>query len=321
MPQATLNRTVLPAVKGVPAELVGRTAYELLGMPALAGVEAGATGTAFLGRRVGALLAGLRLGDPRTGLGLEPSPWRRSYLEYWREVRQVTLGGGTAQRFGADLAETANRTLRDAGVIDVTVRMSDHAALLPLIGAARSVDGCSDTPVLDFGHSLVKRGTARYDTGALTRIELLPAVEVDPSRTQPREVVAFVREVVQATAKSARGAARAVASVAAYLSHDDDLQDRSYYRPLVIDARERVGDVRADAGGANGALALLHDGSAAARAVSRSDEPSTAPAAVLMLGTALGLGFVPDAGSLVPVSADFHLVLPRASSAVDVATT
>src|SRR4051794_25516694 len=191
---ASLNRT-----------LVGRCrAFELLSAQALAGLS-GAAGAAEAGRRFAALLATLKTGDIGSGLGVEPTRWRQKYLAHWRNITHVVVGGGTAVRLGPGLVEAAALHLDELGVRELHVAGVDHAALLPLIGAARSSPPTATrVAVFDFGHSVAKRGIAIFDDiGRLAAVQLALPVAVDALSMASAEVLATVQSVVETTLEGA----------------------------------------------------------------------------------------------------------------------
>lgn len=276
LPDASLNRTVIPELGPFPADLRGALGFDLLGAHALADLPATPTASEEVGRRLAALVAALVVPCASTdGRGLPPSPWRLAYLAHWTDVEEVWLGGGTAARFGSDLAVAATRFLADYGTA-VDVRSHDHPALLPLIGAARTVPGeHREAIVLDMGHSWVKRGAAHYKhDGALCAIEVLRPVPVDAARDAPDQVVGFVDAVIDMSLDDCPDATAVRAAVAAYVSPDGVIDDsRSYY--AAIGTRRLQRD-----------LTFVHDGTAAALGID-----SDRRAAVLTLGTAIGVGF------------------------------
>lgn len=315
-PEATLNRTVLAAVPGVPAELVGRTAYELLNAKTVEHLVPDAARVSLIGGRIAALLATLHLGEPASGLGVSPSAWRRAYLSNWRQISHVSLGGGLAQLCEQGLAGAANQALRRSGLDAITVHVPEQAASLALIGAARATTTCRARLVLDLGHSWVKHGLARYDDkGRLSAIDTFPAIHVDPALTAPHEVVGFVCDVLKEAMKAAGDVQEVVACLAAYVGPNGVVADpRSYYHPLASVTTSDWNALLAEHESKSASLRFLHDGTAAARAI-------TAEAgAVITLGTALGVGFTPNPATLVPFSPHFSMngVLRGAAAPADV---
>lgn len=279
---ATLNRTRLADLPGGVREWVGRLAFELLSLAALRQLPAEDAPTVF-GRRLGHLIATLR-----RGAQLEPhaSDWRRAYLQHWSTVQEVWLGGGAAAGLGEGLVRSANAEARRLGTERVEVKLAPHAAVLPLIGAARSNASATDTAVvLDFGHTAIKRGIAHYANLSLARLDVLEPL---PAPTERERAPSAVAEAIDATLTGMRASGEVVASVASYVNRDLTLADsHSVYALLRPSGRLRLG----------------HDGTLAACGL----QPNVEAAAVIMLGTALGVGFVPPPPSLRPVSAGFEV--------------
>lgn len=285
--EASLNRTVIPTDRRFPADLRGANGFDLLGLAAIT-----TAGVHEVGARVAALLAVLTVDvhdvdDP--GRGVEPTPWRLDYLRHWRDVNEVWLGGGTAARFGLDLASAVAVSLAGYGV-DVTVRMADDPDLMPLVGVARTAAGDHrELAVVDFGHSYVKRGAASFDgSGALVELDVSPPIAVDRSAADAGAVVAFAQDAIARTIAESSASA-AGCSVAAYVTREGVVSDpRSHYAPLALLAD---------------AASFVHDGTAAARAI---DWSAASRRAVLMLGTAVGVGLVTHEWRR-PVAHDAHV--------------
>lgn len=279
LPEASLNRTMIPDEAPFPVDLRGARGFDLLGAKPLARVPARREGVVEVARRLAALIASLVREDvPNSGRGLQPTPWRIAYLTHWSEVAEVWIGGGVAARFGPELAPTASRSLARYE-LGVEVLSHAHPSMLPLIGAARTMPGHHrETIVLDLGHSWVKRGVAGFDvSGALCSIEVLRSVPVDTTRTDGGDVIRFVKTLIEMTLAESPAASGARAAVAAYVTRSGVIDDpRSYYAAV------------AGSGHDLGGVSLVHDGTAAALGV----DPSERRGAVVTLGTALGVGFV-----------------------------
>lgn len=279
-PEASLNRTVIPDAAPFPPELRGARGFDLLGAGALSAIPATPTGVPEVGRRLAALIAALVARDgPRDGRGLEPTRWRLAYLSHWSRVEEVWLGGGTAARFGPDIARAATRFLADYDARTV-IRSHGYPGWLPLIGAARTMpDEHRDIIVLDLGHSWVKRGVAHFDADrGLCSLDVLRPVPVDVNRTARREVINFFDAVIDMSCSEYPAAAGVRAAVAAYVTPHGVLEDpRSYYAALGTLPQH------------SGRASLVHDGTAAAAAIE-----SSVRAAVVTLGTAIGVGFATE---------------------------
>ncbi|HLY30703.1 MAG TPA: hypothetical protein VKQ36_06720, partial [Ktedonobacterales bacterium] len=236
----------------------------------------------------------------------------------------IWVGGGVvAGRFGSFLCDAASQTLQAAGIADTTLHRADHPSLLPLIGSARRLPP-SDTGALvfDFGASFVKRAVASFVDGALVSMRLLTPVPTpaftpegsdDYADAQTEAIADALVAVMAATWQEAHGSGISLApasavSVAGYVRDGwllprqkglyatlHALPERADYW-LARQLSERVGGEHT--------IELLHDGTAAAQVYA-----GTPNSAVILLGTALGVGFPSiDGSSLRPLGSDFTIV-------------
>ncbi len=239
------------------------------------------------GRRLGHLIATLTAPEHEEK---DVSEWRAAYLRYWSDIREVWLGGGLAAALGVHLVEAAR--LRSG----VRVEMAHDPGVLALIGLARTRPyGTAPRVVLDFGHSLVKRGVAFYSGGRLQHLHRLPPIMAPVTAA----IVEFVVDIVAETLTIARhgygdpdGVVRV--SIASYVRDGRPYDTRSLYAPVTADAIAHAAGID---------VQLEHDGTSAARGV-----VPTAAAAVILLGTSLGIGFAPPAQTLIPLADRFSVV-------------
>ncbi len=301
---ASLNRTRLGALEGAEPEWVGQPAFELLSSVALVDLvqRAGeaAAGRIF-GRRLGHLIATLHLGGDADAIQTE---WRRAYRAHWRAIQQVWLGGGLAERLGAGLLAAARSEADRLGAARVSIRLSVHPASLALIGAARSSESDrAHAVVLDFGHTAIKRGVATYRNATLLRIELLEARRAPPAQ---RVISTVIEEIAEMLALAPRDVdPTLLVSLASYVSPSGEPEDsHSLYAPLRTLTPAALADsVRQHSGRPVERVRFEHDGTLAAAGLI-----SGAPAsAVIMLGTALGVGFAPSGDRLRAVATDFSV--------------
>jgi len=361
-PAASLNRLRIVDLPGVTLEpdVRGKTANDLLAARAIAGLvrrRAGALGLAGMagagdaallpalgrrlasddpgvreaaedvareaGRSLGYMLLALRRGDH---VNREARPeWDEGHWVHWAGIRAVWLGGGVVGgSLGPRLRDHAAAVLAENGVADLDVRLAAHPAILPLLGAARSVAAPGEAAVvLDFGGSFVKRALAIYDGGALAALRPLPPLPAPSLDLAGREyasdeeVARLVADMADALARTWREAAALgaapipsiVASVAAYVRDGHPLPRQggqlgmyaqlhllpeNASRWLARRLGERVGQAVE--------VALVHDGMAAARTYAGEER-----AAVILLGTSLGVGFPPAEGGLRPLAPDFAI--------------
>jgi hypothetical protein len=301
-PHASLNRTRLAALPGAEPEWVGQPAFVLLSRDALVDLlqRVGERSAALIfGRRLGHLIATLHLDSEEDALQTE---WLRAYRAHWRTIQQVWLGGGLAARLGGNILDGARSEASRLGSTRVSIEMAAFPANLPLIGAARTSAGDHQyAAVLDLGHTEIKRGVARYANGALIRLDML--------ESQPAPPPAGVKITVIETIADTLGCAPAdvdptvVVSVASYVSSTGQPEDtQSLYSPLrTLAPAELVQGVRQRVDKPVEGVRFSHDGTLAGAGVL-----SAAPgAAVIMLGTALGIGFVPPAEHVRLAGTDF----------------
>jgi hypothetical protein len=278
------------------------------------------------GRRLGYLFASLN-----TRNALSEDAWERAYLEHWEHrVTGIALGGGLATgRLGQVIAASAQAAAHELGRA-IAVEAAAHASVLPLLGAGRRL--AADDPddealvdgtlgVADFGSSGVKSGVALIDgRGALSALYVRPVMglgRLTDGAHAPALADAMVRVIgdvyraAEANGTVRRTAPRVVCTVAAYVAAGQPVpQSRGAYTQLhqVAGTSDVAGWLARRAGQAVGArlrVSLLHDGTAAASAYAGEARPGSR--AVVMLGTALGVGFVPAGAAHRRLAEDLHV--------------
>ena len=291
--EASLNRTRIAALRGAERRWIGRPAFDLLSRAALERL-ARATGTArpervavIFGRRLGHLVATL-LTEHAAAPG--ESAWREAYLRHWRQVEHVWLGGGLAAALGQALLAATRTEAARLGADAVTIDVAPQPAVLALVGLARTFGVANGRGVvLDFGHTLVKRGVAEICANDLRGLHAMPEVT-----TRDNEVVEFVIDTVAETVSAAREQFGALlpsvkVSLASYMANGRPVDSHSTYSPLgALEPREIAAEITARCGAALD-IEFFHDGTIAARGL-----PHSPHAALIMLGTGLGVGFPPS---------------------------
>ena len=270
--------------------------------------------TRHMGRSLGALLVTLKRGDAASRQARDD--WDDSYWTHWQSIRSVWLGGGLASgKLGERLVFYARDALVRQGV-DCALQLACYPSLLPLIGAARSVAG-DDRPVLvcDFGQSYLKRACAGYEHNRLATLHTLPHVPItwplpqaetsDPEerslRLAERMADSMVAAIDECHAHGLNLAPRLAVSIASYVKDGAPmpLQGGAYAGLHTVDPNleqwlaARVSELA----GRSFSIMLLHDGTGAARAY--AEAPA---AAVITLGTALGIGFCCGTGLPRPLA-------------------
>jgi hypothetical protein len=217
--------------------------------------------------------------------------------------------------------------MREANYPDYTIRLSPYAAALPLVGAARHAPStCQTAAVFDFGSTLIKCAYASYREATLTELGCLSPrltgwehIERS-SNVLAKRATQLLDRIVATIVTTWRSAGRSLTgpilgSVAAYMQdgHPMLAQGGTYYQlghvtdHLQTALAQRVSDQL----GKPVDVLLLHDGTVAATAYAGQENT-----AVVMLGTALGIGFPPlERTNLRPIGADFRvLALGRAGA-------
>ena len=232
--------------------------------------------------------------------------WQEVHWAHWAQIEQVWLGGGLmAGHLGAIAATEAQSFIRQHGFPDYTLTVSDFAAKLPLMGAARTAPSAAQSMlVFDFGQTAIKRGTAQYEAGRLVSLELLPSL---PAKCQ---YLRFSRNRVYAEQTRIR-ILRVVSDTWAEMQTAG--YQLSHSIALILACYLLDGHPRSEDWGCYGRLQqfaphlqtylteqiskqvgqaiqlhLLHDGQAAA--LPYAGESKTA---VMTFGTAMGIGFPP----------------------------
>ena len=128
------------------------------------------------GRFLATLLLTLKRGD---AINREARPdWGDIHWEFWAQIEQVYVGGGLlAGHLGTIAVVEAEAMIHASGFPDFRIQRSLFAAHLPLIGVARDAPTDAQSMlVFDFGQTSVKCAVARYKTGMLTEIHVLPSL-------------------------------------------------------------------------------------------------------------------------------------------------
>lgn len=179
---------------------------------------------------------------------------------------------------------------------------------MALLGAGRYLPASANCAIcLDCGHTLVKRACLRFERGTLAGLQLFAPLAVEfewpPVQADPSSVIDFVTSAITQTAKESVAAGfnpgpDIMLSVAAYVQEGRLLGNGLY-------AQISSGDVRPLLSGAAGArvgrgvrIHPIHDGTAAAALYAGQRHT-----AVILVGTAIGVGFPPaDASGLRPLA-------------------
>jgi hypothetical protein len=262
-----------------------------------------------LGRNLGHILLALRRGDP-VNRAARPD-WGAQEWAMWAGVRHVWLGGGLmSDQLGEQIVTHARATLAELGDGQGPhVACTPHPTLATLLGAACYLPaGTRHALCMDFGHTRVKRAGVDLADGTLVRLRRHDSLLTDlewlgqgraPNPDTGRQVLAFIADAVSQTWAACRADGQpperdVMLSVAAYVQGGRLLGNGLYanlstladdVRPLLAQAiAARVPD-----GAAEVQVHLIHDGTAACAV-----HAGVPHAAVILVGTALGIGFPPS---------------------------
>jgi hypothetical protein len=317
---ASLQRVVIGALPGVPADIAARRASDVCSRDALARLVLATPGLPTpeperlgdqltelrsspdpatrklagrvlraYGTRLGALLATLK--HPATPAQQRGTPVRRAYLEHWLGIERVWLGGGLMTSTGAgDILAGAQQLLSRAGTV-LELRVARWPRVLPLLGAARLCEPHDGLAlVADAGHSTIKIAVAVIDGGALSALETLgsrPAPRHLGGRAAEASLLAALVAAAGALGGGPRSQRRVVVSVASYMDGGAPVNNgRSIYGGI---APVRICQLLAASTGDDMSVEFIHDGSASALGIA---DPGLS--AVVTIGTWLGIGFTPS---------------------------
>ena len=273
------------------------------------------------GRRLGYLIASVLLS--KEGLTSPLIGWEKAYLNYWRtHVRHIVLGGGLANGvLGQRLCRAASQVLRVCGLQQPDLSLAEQPSVLPLIGAARAIPpgNWRAAALADFGGSFAKHALAWYaEDGALHRLQVLPAVPIvhltleGQSADLAQAMISILADTIRRAPPQASLAPQVICSVAGYLKDGRPVQYAglnmgiySWLNALAEDLPAWFSERISSASGKQVDFVFAHDGDAAAAALA-----GQADTAVLMLGSALGVGFAPPGERFRPLAPDFRVVLP-----------
>lgn len=261
-----------------------------------------------LGRNLGHILLTLHRGD-RVNRAARPD-WKAQDWKRWAKIQRVWLGGGLMSgRLGELIVEQARAFLVEVGYEGLPqAALTFHPGDVTLLGAGRYLPPTLRHALcLDFGHTLVKRAGLVFEHGVLVRLHCYTPLPTDQtglgaprgsSSIAGRWVLDFVANAVAQTWSDSLADGLApdpdiMLSVAAYVQGGQLLGKGLYanLNELADDARPLLAEaVRGRTGGAV-RVHMIHDGTAASAVYA-----GTPNAAVILLGTAVGIGFPPVEG-------------------------
>ncbi len=262
-----------------------------------------------LGRNLGHILLTLLRGDP-VNRRARPD-WTDSDWDHWERMERIWLGGGLMSGSLGELVIKHGRAFLD----ETGYRQRCQVSLTPYRGAMTLLGGGRYLPIsaqhavcLDCGHTLVKRACLCFSAGRLDELQRFPSLAVDwsalgePGRPDPArgsKVLAFVADAISSAWQESRASGLqpgidVMLCVAAYVDGGRLLGNGIYAQmsSLADDLRPLLADEVQARTGERVRVHLIHDGTAAA-ALHAGEQRS----AVIIVGTALGVGFPPAGDS------------------------
>jgi hypothetical protein len=277
-----------------------------------------------LGRNLGYILLTLKRGDAVNRAAR--TEWDDPYWSHWGKIDRAWLGGGLVSgRLGPVIGKHAQAVFEEAGIGHHAIQISPYGSALPMVGAARRAPPASETAlVFDFGSTRIKCARAVYKNGEVTELRPLPSHPTGTARIeqasddpvqQADQLLGHMVSVITGTWRAAglSPASPILASVAAYVQdghplpaqhHGGYVQLRRITDNLQAELAQRVG---AELGEAID-VSLVHDGTAAATTYA-----GVKNAAVITVGTALGVGFPPPVDGLMGLNAHLEILPPSTS--------
>lgn len=257
-----------------------------------------------LGRNLGHILLTLHRGDA-VNRAARPD-WKVQDWERWAKIRRVWMGGGLMSgRLGELIVEQARDFLAEAGYQEqLQAALTPYPGEVTLLGAGRYLPPTSQHALcLDFGHTSVKRACLGFEDGALVRLRRYESLPNQARRDLPRSLGAVIgRWLVNFMANAVSQAWDHC--LADGLSPDPDIMfcvacyvqgGRMLGRGLYLHLNQLGDDARLPLAEAIEArigrpvrVHIIHDGSAASAV-----HAGEAHAAVIPVGTGLGIGFPP----------------------------
>jgi hypothetical protein len=258
-----------------------------------------------LGRNLGHILLALHRGD---GVNREARPdWTAADWDRWARIKRVWLGGGMVSgQLGQLILHHARTFLVASGHGDcLQVELSLHQGDMALMGAARYLPPSARHSVcLDLGQTLVKRACLTLIEGAISHVRHYSPLAADwdelgepgfPDAARGHQVLDFVVGAIAHTIEECESdglnpGEDMMLSVAAYVRDGRPLGNGLYAQMgvLAADTQRLLADAVAGRTGKRVRAHLIHDGTAAAAL--HAGEANTA---VIIVGTALGIGFPP----------------------------
>lgn len=272
-----------------------------------------------LGRNLGFLIITLHRGDEVNRCARKD--WDDKDWEDWRHIRNIRIGGGIVSgNLGDAIITTAQQVLKESGYSEVlTIQKSHHQRSMSLLGASRYFShNVNKGLCLDFGQTSVKAAVVHISQDVIYKLSSFPIKNVrwrwhnDPEAKNdidPGEVVDFVTEHIYAIWTAAvdthtKPHHEIMISIAAYVEGEKLLGNGLYAQMSLIsrDVSTLLTQEIKRKYQIETYIKLIHDGTAAGAI--HAGEMATA---VLVFGTAIGVGFAPKSSSeLLTIHPDIY---------------
>jgi hypothetical protein len=262
-----------------------------------------------LGRNLGYILLTLHRGDA-VNRAARPD-WTTEDWKHWAKIERVWLGGGLMSgALGELIVQSARDCLAGHGYSgQLRVERSPYGEMMAVLGAGRYLPASTRAALcLDFGQTTIKRACLEFEDGAMVRVrrfeslvrdvDELPTTDMlgsDAGRKVLEVIAGAIAQTLDETVASGiTPDADLMLSVAAYVQGGRLLGNGLYasLNALVDDARPLLADAVHAQTGQAGRVHLIHDGTAACTLYAGVPD-----AAVIVVGTALGIGFPPATDS------------------------
>lgn len=272
-----------------------------------------------LGRNLGFILLTLHRGDRvnrKARLDWTAREWAR-----WQSIRAVRVGGGIVSgSLGDQLIHNARELISAAGYADdLNVSKCPNPRSMAVVGASRYLpDTVQNALCLDIGQTSIKAAITQFEEGVLTRLLWLATQNVKwhwrnsveaGNDIDPREVLHFVTQEINKILEAAKKLRLdldpdIMISIASYVNGGKLVGNGIYARMRFLgeDVRVLLAESIKVVSHIDSKIHIIHDGTAAAAL--HAGEKDTA---VLVLGTAIGVGFVPESALMLrPISPDLQ---------------
>jgi hypothetical protein len=228
--------------------------------------------------------------------------WDRGYWQHWQKITTIVFGGGiVAGNVGREFAKAVCEQWAQLGLPSVNFLVDPRAGRITIDGLASALkDRKGQFLLFDFGGSFVKRGLAEPSSGTMPIVQQLEKVSVPPEVANPsddaaggKSVLEFMVQTIVATWLQYQVPVTILpVGLAAYLVDGHPCVQGGGYTAMHHVTENVQTNLSQEIGrriNQDVNVRLVHDGTAAAMKYCGSQN-----LAVIMMGTALGVGFAPE---------------------------